>query len=91
MVNNFKLTGDEKKMIKTQLQTFEVWYEEQRDQLITQFADDNPEIMRTDDDYDDVENKGVFQDFTEEEYTKYLEANRKLYKDASLQKDAIFS
>ena len=50
---------------------FEDWYDLERDRLIQQFTEENPDVIRTDEDGQDIENNQRFIDWTEEEYENY--------------------
>jgi hypothetical protein len=53
-------------------QMFERWYDKNRDDFIKEFIEDNREIVRTDEDEQDVENNQAFQDWVDELFEEYL-------------------
>lgn len=59
-------------------QDFEKWYDLQRDELIERFTEENPEIIRTDEDGQDIENKQQFQDWTDEQFKENADINHNL-------------
>ena len=54
------------------MDSIDVWFDKNIDKLIQQFTSENPEIIQTDEDEQDIENNQQFQDWCDEEYKKVI-------------------
>ena len=51
---------------------YEQWFDTKRDRLISQFTEENPEIIGTDEDGQNIERNQQFQDWCDEQFKEEI-------------------